>query len=354
MKKTYRVFPFLIFATAIATVVTAQDVAFSQYYDQPFQRNPALAGIFTGDVRAIASFRNQWQSVTVPYRTFGLSGELKMPMDAIVGDNLTIGLQLIGDVAGTSRYRTNQVMPAINYSLPLSQQSNSYLSLGFMGGLREQSFDPAMLVLNDQVVTGPNGTFSISPASSQVFGKTTNRNFDLSAGLSYNGAIQNVDYYIGAGMFHITSPQIGYFDQYKVSLHKKLAVNFGLAAPLGEEDQLRVYGDYFTQYNDKYQRIGINSIQAGLMFNHNLYFFGDEQKSVTLGALYRFQDAIIPVIKLELIKLAVGVSYDVNISKLRSASYSRGGFEFTLSYRGFLNYRNSDLRQTSCPRFGRG
>ena len=55
----------------------AQDINFSQFYDVPVLRNPALAGLFTGDVRVSSGFRNQWQSVTVPYRTMVLSGEIK-------------------------------------------------------------------------------------------------------------------------------------------------------------------------------------------------------------------------------------------------------------------------------------
>src|SRR6476469_10716487 len=81
----------------------AQDISFSQFYDQPLLRNPALAGIFTGDVRFTASYRNQWQSVTIPYRTFGLSSEIKFPVQIMGRDlTLTAGLQLLRDVAGTS------------------------------------------------------------------------------------------------------------------------------------------------------------------------------------------------------------------------------------------------------------
>jgi len=352
MKRLYKLF-LIVLSTFTGVSVWSQDVGFSQYYDQPFQRNPALAGIFTGDIRLVGAFRNQWQSVTVPYRTFALSAELKLPADLVFSDNFTIGLQLLEDIAGSSKYKTLQALPAINYSLPLSQESNSYLSLGFMGGLRQQSFNPAALVLNDQFVASGNGGFTILPSSGQVFSNTNVSYFDLSTGLSYNGAIRNADLYVGAGMFHLNSPQIGFFDQNRVQLHKKLALNFGLSAPFGEDDQLEIYGDYFGQYTDRFRRIGIGSIQAGFMYKHSLYLLGDDQKSITIGSLYRLNDAIIPVVKLELIKFSFGISYDVNISKLVSASHSRGGFEVTFSYKNQLNYRNSDLRQANCPRFGR-
>jgi predicted amidohydrolase len=159
-------------------------------------------------------------------------------------------------------------------------------------------------------------------------------------------------------MFHLTSPEISFFDQSdqsnKVRLHKKFALNLGLSAPLGDDDQLMVYGDYFTQVSSKYKRIGISSIQAALMLNHSFYVLGDERKSLSVGAIYRLADAVAPVIRLELGRFNIGASYDVNISQLTTASHARGGFELTLCYSKALNYRNSELRQTICPRFGRG
>ena len=76
----------LIIALQFAYAAIAQDIGFSQFYDQPLLRNPALAGIFTGDIRLTASYRNQWQSVTEPYRTFGLSSEIKLPVQLFNND----------------------------------------------------------------------------------------------------------------------------------------------------------------------------------------------------------------------------------------------------------------------------
>ena len=53
----------------------AQDIHFSQFFETPLLRNPALAGIFSGDLRIQAVYRNQWNSVTVPYQTTSLNGE---------------------------------------------------------------------------------------------------------------------------------------------------------------------------------------------------------------------------------------------------------------------------------------
>ena len=49
--------------------VQGQDLHMSQFFETPLLRNPALAGIFTGDIRLQAVYRDQWNSVTTGYRT---------------------------------------------------------------------------------------------------------------------------------------------------------------------------------------------------------------------------------------------------------------------------------------------
>jgi type IX secretion system PorP/SprF family membrane protein len=332
----------------------AQDVGFSQFYDQPLLRNPALAGIFTGDVRLSASFRNQWQSVTVPYKTYGLSSEIKIPVNAVPYDNLTIGLELLRDVAGTSEFSTLQILPALNYSLPLSRAKTSFLSLGVMGGLMQQRFDPTKLVFNDQFVAGSNGAFTVLPVSGQVFNNTSINYPDLSVGVSYNGSLNDdVDYYLGTGMFHLTRPNVGFFEGNVITLNRKAAFNFGMISRTSETDQVIVYGDYFKQFNYDFKPVGISILQVGLLFNRDLWGEDeDNRKGITFGVLYRWNDAVIPVVQLEVSKLMISTSYDVNISKLVVASQYRGGLELTLTYKDLLNSRRRGQGAIPCPKFG--
>lgn len=345
-----RVILFMMFCIT-ALYSTAQDVGFSQFYDQPLLRNPALAGIFTGDVRFSASYRNQWESVTIPYRTFGLSTEVKTPINITQDDNLTFGLQLIRDIAGTSDFSTLQILPAINYSLPLSKVRTSYLSVGFMGGIMQQRFDPTKLVMNDQFVAGSNGSFSILPSTQQIFNRTAVNYFDISTGISYNGAIrEQTDYFVGIGMFHITSPKVGFYDNHSITLNKKLAFNAGLSVPTSEADRFVLYADHFRQYDTAFKSVG-STFQAGFLFRHDLFVMGDDATTISGGLLYRLNDAIIPVVQLQLNKFMIGLSYDVNIDKLATAARYRGGFEVILSYRDFLNNSQSERRQVMCPGF---
>lgn len=349
---------FLLFVLVfrIGPALFAQDVGFSQFYDQPLLRNPALAGIFTGDVRMSTSFRNQWQSVTVPYTTYGLSGEIKMPLNSKTFDNVTIGLEVLRDVAGTSQFSTLQVLPAVNFSIPVGWgERASFLSIGAMGGLMQQRFDPTKLVFNDQFVAGSNGEFSVAPVSGQVFDKTSVNYPDLSAGVSYNGSVgDDIDYYIGAGMFHLIPTGVGFFENNKIIQNQKGALNFGLVDSTSETDHFIVYGDYFSQFSNYVKPVG-STLQVGLLFSRDLS--GDDskiRKAITFGVLYRWNDAVIPVVQLEEGGLMISASYDVNVSQLVVASQSRGGLELTLIYTDLLKGRRRANGEIPCPHFGPG
>jgi len=92
---------------------------------------------------------------------------------------------------------------------------------------------------------------------------------------------------------------------------------------------------------------------GGALYSYKLGDFVEENPLYTIhaGAFLRWQDALIPVLKLERRPVAVAISYDVNISPLKTASQGRGGFEISVAYIGFLNRENSSLDKVLCPRF---
>ena len=90
--------------------------------------------------------------------------------------------------------------------------------------------------------------------------------------------------------------------------------------------------------------------QGGFLYSHNFDHTGDNARlSLSGGAVYRWKDALIPVVKINTEKLSIGLSYDVNTSKLKTASNYRGGFELTLSYIDLWNGKNSEARKVECP-----
>ncbi len=333
----------LLMSVLLSGSIGAQDINFSQFYDLPMLRNPALAGIFTGDIRVTSGFRNQWQSVTVPYRTIALGVEIKKNLGENSGDFITYGVQMTNDVAGDSKLSRTQVFPVLNYHKSLSEDKSTYLSAAFMGGPVMQQFDPSKLSFDDQF-TG--GSYSSSNPTRQTFSNTNLTYWDPAAGLCFSSmAGENTDYYVAVGLFHFTKPKVAFQAQNDISLNPKYVVNAGLTTATSDQNRLVLYGDFFKQG-------GTSQAQGGAMFLHDLVQRDDDKKiSIAAGMFYRLNDALIPVIRLDHYQMSIGATYDINISKLTQASLYRGGLEITLSYKAFTNKQNSAARMVRCPRF---
>jgi type IX secretion system PorP/SprF family membrane protein len=328
-------------ATCFSLYASSQDINFSQFYELPLLRNPALAGTYRGDVRVTTAFRNQWNSVTVPYRTEALGTELKFGVSRNSNDYLSLGLQVTNDVAGDSKLGKTQVLPVLAFHKSVSNQRDAYLSLGFMGGAVQQRFDQTKLRFDDQFI---NGAYSATNPTHDVFDRTNLTYWDAGVGMKYSSDFGYENkFYIGAAYFHFTEPKVAFSKANDIRLNRKVVLNAGVSSATSETDRVILYLDYFRQG-------GNGQAQGGALYKHDLIQEDDDYTiSISAGAFIRWNDALIPVIKLDYYNLSIGATYDVNISKLAKASTGRGGFEFTLSYSDFLNIRNSSAEKVRCP-----
>lgn len=322
----------------------AQDIHLSQFYETPLLRNPALAGIFTGDIRVQAVYRNQWSSITVPYQTGALSGEAKFHIGKH-NDYITGGLQLTYDVAGTSHFRTSQVLPTINYHKSLSDERDMYLSVGVMGGITQRQFNPAKLTFDNQY---NNGSYDPSASSGENFSKIGYTYPDIATGMSFSTALgPGINGFVGAAYYHFNRPKVSFYNDQSIELKPKWEYNAGLSAQLGD------FTKVIFQYNQLRQG-NYGEIVAGGLVGYTIQIRQGADANTRMiygGMFYRVNDAVIPVIKLELQKYEVGFSYDFNVSKLSKASQSFGGYEISLSYKGFFSGSRSEVNTLRCPRF---
>jgi type IX secretion system PorP/SprF family membrane protein len=330
---------------AIAAVFNSysQDLTFSQFYDAPLLRNPSLAGVFVGDIRAAGVYRSQWGSVTVPFNTSAASIEYKLPVFNY-NDYITLGMQMTHDVAGDIKLKRTQILPVLNYHKSLSEDVDNYLSLAFMAGPVQSQFDPTQAKLDDQFV---NGAYSPTNSTSQVFSKTGYSYWDASTGMTFSSGFgEEGRFYIGAGLFHFNKAKINFFDNNsETHVQSKYTVNAGITSPISDYNRLIGYADYFVQGGNR-QFLG------GFLYETDIVQYDEKDNvSFSVGGFYRWNDAFIPVINLTMHAWKLGLSYDVNVSKLKTASQMRGGLELTASYRGFLNIRSSTQDKVRCVRF---
>lgn len=336
LKKNIQLIVLLLAANCSLLTAFSQDIHFSQFFEAPLLRNPSLAGIFTGDIRLQTVYRDQWNSVTNAYKTGSINAEYKTPVGK-GNDFITTGMQIFFDKAGSIGWTSTHILPALNYHKSLSSDRNRYLSLGFMGGWVQRSFDPSKVTTNSQYDNGGLG---------ENFSNTQFNYLDGSVGMSYNsnlGINPDNNFFLGAAYHHFNKPSQSFFYQNStLELIPKWVFSAGIK--LGVSDYA-----YMTIQADHTMQSGFAETVAGAMYGLKLGTDSDNPAyTIHAGGFLRWNDAVIPVVKLDYTPFSIALSYDANISKLKPSSYGRGGFEVSISYTGF---RKSKGEYLLCPKF---
>jgi len=333
-------YPLLLLAGA----ARAQDLHFSQFFEAPLLRNPSLAGLFEGDVRVQMVYRDQWNSFTNAYKSGSINGEYKAPVGR--GDDfLTLGLQCLFDKAGTVGLTTTEVMPALNYHKSLSGNRRTYLSFGFMGGMVQKSIDRSKVTTNAQF---DGVAFNPALADGETFTVPKYSYFDGAFGASFNSAFGADDansYFVGVAYHHFNRPHTSFYRTASDALNPKYVVSGGMKFNMDENS-------FFTLQADHSEQGTFHETIAGALYSIKV---GDspDAPAYTLhaGAFLRWKDALIPVVKIDYNPFAIALSYDVNVSQLKTVSQGRGGLELSISYIGFLDRDNSSRDKVLCPKF---
>lgn len=342
--KSFLRFAVLLLFSCLAIKSYAQDPHFSQFFEAPLLRNPSLAGLFEGDIRLQTVYRNQWQSVTTPYQTGSINFEYKQPVGK-GNDFITTGLQVLYDKAGVTNFTTTNIHPAINFHKSLNDEKSKYLSLGVMGGYVQRRIDRSKITTNNQF--DGNG-YNPSLGDGETLTKFSYHYWDASIGLSFNSSIagSETDYYfVGAAYHHFNRPKNSFYTNPPVELNAKIVFSTGVHLSINEISFITLQGDYSSQgyYNE---------IIGGFTYSRKI---GDDYTDplyiIHFGGYLRWKDAFIPVVKLDYKPFSVSLSYDVNISSLKTSSQSRGGFEVSLTYAGFLDRNNTTKNAVLCPKF---
>jgi type IX secretion system PorP/SprF family membrane protein len=334
MKKSLTIFYMLLLSLTGMT----QDIHFSQFFEAPLLRNPSLAGIFTGDIRVQAVYRDQWNSVTTAYKTTSLNAEYKLPIGK-GSDFITPAIQVLHDRAGTVSWVSTHILPGLNYHKSLNSEKNRYLSVGFMGGLVRRHFDRTKMTTNTMFDGMGDGENFIQPNYTYI---------DAAAGMSYNSQLgENPDnnFYLGLAYHHFNRPKNSFYRDASAELNPKVVASGGIRFSVTPGSYLTIQTDYSSQGSFRELMGGaLYGFKIGPELDNPLY-------TLHAGLFTRWNDAIIPVIKLDYAPFSFSLSYDVNISNLRTSSYGRGGFELGVSFIAFTRKDNSSINSVLCPKF---
>ncbi len=336
MKTSYKILFILLINFSLTAA--AQDIHFSQSNQLALFRNPSLAGIYSGDYRIETVFRNQMTNINNAYKTGYINGYYKLPTGN-ASNFFTAGLKASYDKAGTISLNTSAFSPSLSFHKSLSSEFYRFISLGFQGGIVQQSLDRNKITTNSQFDGLGDGETFISPNYMYV---------DGTVGMSYTSSFKNNkhnNYYLGVAYHHFNKPVNSFYNNPDFQLTPKTVLSGGFKFCLTDYTYLKLMSDHYIQG-------GFTENISGVLYGTK---FGQDPENPDLalnaGFFLRWDAALIPILKIDYAPLSVSLSYDVNISQLKPSSYDRGGFELSISYIGFLKRVFLNPGESDCSKF---
>ena len=335
----------------------AQDPHFSQFYNAPTFSNPAFMGAYEGSMRGTINYRGQWSSVLDDnaFRTFAGSYDTRFKVSST--DHMAVGLNILNDQAGAGNFNTFRTHLGGAYQKKISgggrrykrSRNDQYINMGIQVGAGQFRFDPSQLWFSNQF---QGGKVDPNAANGEPnFARATNLYLDINAGLLWYALLgDNKSIYAGAALLHANAPSIRFREDASFSEILKWRWIGQVGAELPFSDNMSILPAVM------FQRQGASQMIVG---GANIRYNSRDWREVALrmGAWTRLanklsqgqtSDALIMTAVLETEKLNFGLSYDINISKLRTASNFRGAFELSLTYIQPQEKRRSVV---TCPRF---
>lgn len=310
---------FVLYSSFFILPSFSQDIHFSQYNASPFNLNPALTGAFDGAFRFVGNERRQWSSVTVPYQTFGFSCDARNFLNSAVNT----GVSLYTDKAGDSRFGTLQIGLSGAYSINLDADSMQRISFGLFPVFSQRKISYSSLQFDNQY----NGRqYDASIGNNENFSRAGRAYFNAAAGISWSyKAAERKNFSAGISLYNLARPRQSFFDDEGIRLDRRFNFHSGAQILLSEKIDL-LPGILFMKQG-RFSEIDIGSSVKYVLDGKPFHY-----RALYLGAWTRARDAGFLTAGMDYDNLNVGLSYDINYSKLRPASNMRGGFEISVIY----------------------
>jgi type IX secretion system PorP/SprF family membrane protein len=308
----------LLLATANRTVAQT-DPHFTQHYTFPMYLNPALTGSADGDYRVSAIFRNQWGSITNPYRTMGAS------FDARTNKNVALGVNLLNQSAGDGGFNYLTASASFAYTgVKFGSNLNHHIVMAIQGGIINRSVNKSKFKWGDQ--WNPITGYSESNTTTETFSQTSSTVLDIGAGALYFDASpeKKINPFGGFSIYHLNKPKDPIIAVQSTELNTipmRYAIHGGISYNVTERTRIVPHLLYMRQGT-------ASEAMAGLYGQINV----DADTDFMLGVYYRGKDAVAPYVGIDYKNFVIGLSYDANTSKLGSLTKNVNSFELSLSY----------------------
>jgi len=331
----------LLFFLWCSTLIRAQDPHFSQFFSSPLTLNPAFTGKFDGNVRFTGNYRDQWPTINQAYKTATASVDFPIMKNRIdYRDTWGVGLMAYTDKSAAGAVAFNYISLSTAFHKGFDEDGYKQLGLGLQTTYSNMNIYTADLKFEDQLT--PLGFTGVT---TETFGNSILKSsyFDVNAGLLYTtSSTDKNNLYAGVSLYHINRPKQNFTTNSFYLLNPRATFHAGGYFPTGETTTLHISALYSTQAKAHETLLG-----GAMQFDVADESVTDNPVSFYAGSWIRLGDALIPYIGLEYNSFRFGLTYDINVSDLKTASQSRGGVEVSLIYIA----KPAGSKGVPCPKF---
>ena len=310
----------------LPTALNAQDFHLSQFDAASQYMNPALTGMYLGelgDYKIATAYRSQWKALDTPrpfstvyisYDTHKRYKEKKFGYGGYIANNR----------AGSGHFNTLDVMLSGAYDI-LQNSNDHYLSAGLQMGIFQKSFDPVSYTYDVQYDPTTGNFNQSSPSQESGLDRYSIIRFDSHFGIHYKYFDSDKKWrpYAGFSVYHVNRP----FENF-INKVERLPFRFNLNAGCD-----LILNDRFTIIP---KILYMNEARAHEMYFGLVGFYKmkDNNFQPMLGFDYRNKDAFVIEAGVKQDKHIFRISYDINTSYLKQFTGGRGALEFSLIITG--------------------
>ncbi|HET6991980.1 MAG TPA: PorP/SprF family type IX secretion system membrane protein, partial [Bacteroidia bacterium] len=270
---------------------------------------------------------------STPYRTFNVCADMAYLMKKN-GSHLGVGLNVFSDKAGDGLMGTT--MGTLHLSGVLAADDKNLISVGLYGGFGQRSLSSDKLYWDKQY---DGMTFD---ASRPTFEPTTSANFtyaDFGAGVAWFygkghstlSSNNGKTFSAGFSLQHLNQPVYSFYGAKDERLPMKFVAHGNAEIGLTNRN-LILEPSYLVMIQGGHHEINAGMLFKYIMQDASVYTGRKKPGAFILGGYYRLGDAAVIATGYEYSGFRIGMSYDVNLSDLKTATKARGGFEVSLRF----------------------
>ena len=325
----------------------AQDIHLSHIHASPTYINPAMTGLFNGDLRFIGNYRSQWQTFTNGFQTFLGSADMKLNQGFGLQDDVGAGIQISSDKAGDLNFRTTSANFTLSYLKALNGIGDHFVTFGISNGIVQNSLDLTDLRVFDDDPYLQGGEFD--PQLTY---------YDLSAGAAWFAPLRRNDFlYVGGSIFHLNRALVSFRNDGQsagpgTSLIPRYILHGGASLRVSQIAELKPSFLFFDQSPHREFNVGTflkitRETRSYLRPEYAFYAGFWYRWSIKNGEFNR--DALIASLRYDFRNTVFSFSFDLNISPLRKASNGFGGPELSIMH--FIDFIRPERKRVKvkCP-----